>query len=434
MNRRPPTRPPRRVALASVAAALTLCLASCGDDPPSSGLSVHRSDEVHTHATAEETAAGAAVVRHLAATLYPELARGSANGNVVFSPSSVATSLGYLHAGAAGTIADQIEAVFGPVDGVDIDRAVRASAEATEDFAGPASTAEDPEANLLLHWADAIWGDASTTWSDEYLDALASDYGAAAFQVDFARDAPRARVEIDDWAGEYTAERVEDLLPDDAINDTTRLLLTSLTTVEVPWYDSMTVQAAAPFTRPDGSTVDAPMLGATLAARHQETATWQAVTLSLGGQDLAVTFVLPAPGKLSAVEGDLDEVLEQALAGSQKVSTALTFPAFALDEQVPIVDALEAAGVTAPFDDPGDDLAPMGMASGQGLDAFVHRATLGLDADGVHLAGEVPTSPDDAEAAPAGAIRFDRTFVFVVHDAVNGTPILLGRITDPTAS
>ena len=109
-------------------------------------------------------------------------------------------------------------------------------------------------------------------------------------------------------------------------------------------------------------------------------------------------------------------------------------PAFALDEQVPIVDALEAAGVTAPFDDPGDDLAPMGMASGQGLDAFVHRATLGLDADGVHLAGEVPTSPDDAEAAPAGAIRFDRTFVFVVHDAVNGTPILLGRITDPTAS
>ena len=42
----------------------------------------------------------------------------------------------------------------------------------------------------------------------------------------------------------------------------------------------------------------------------------------------------------------------------------------------------------------------------------------------------------DLEVIEAGDTtwRFDRTFLFVVHDAVNGTPILLGRITDPTAS
>lgn len=419
-------------------AVASLALAGCGDEPPYQNLSVAKSTASHSRPTGEETAVGVALVNELAGELYPAFARSSGEGglgNVVFSPPALAGALGRLHAGAQGASAEELRELLGPVPGeVGLDRAINGAIEPLRDANGPERDASGADTRVDLEVGSELFGQSGIDWEDDYLDALVEAYDAELPSVDF-EDAPdHGLAELNARVADASAGLVTSLVPEGAVDADTRLVGTAATGLAAPWFTPLTPQQPAPFTRADGSEVEVPMVGGVLTSRYILADDWQSVTLPFAGQDLALTLVVPDEGKLGVVQDDLAGVLAEATADGQKVAVAVSFPAFTVTNELDVPAALARLGVEAPFGDAGTDFEPMTTEQPLRVDDLFHEATLHVDASGaLSRTPEEDGAPEASEAATTEGLRVDRTFLFVVHQVVTGTPIFLGRVTDPTA-
>ena len=96
---------------------------------------------------------------------------------------------------------------------------------------------------IRLDIVSRLWGQVGYTFLPDFLDTLAANYGAGLNLLDFAKDAEAARVTINDWVAQQTADRIQDLIPPGALGSLTRLVLTNAVYFKAPWLDPFDKQA-----------------------------------------------------------------------------------------------------------------------------------------------------------------------------------------------
>ncbi|MGN6694039.1 MAG: serpin family protein [Aquihabitans sp.] len=427
----------RTVSLLALLGSIALVTVGCSDEPSSAGIAHAETSASYERATDAEVTAGAEVVSHVGAELYGPIAEDAGDGNIAFSPLSIAVALGMARAGAEGDAADQLDGFFG-ADGTDVHRSLNGAVTAFHDETGPVELDNGEMSEIELTNANALWGQSGVTWKTPFLDELRSSYDASMWTADFEADPEAARIGINDWVAEHTREHIKALLPKGSVDHLTRLVLTNALFFKAPWPEELHRQEdTTPFTRPDGSTVDASMLGTTRSLAYQKGDGWQAVALPYAGGDLAMTLLVPDEGKLADVEGTLDaDFLHQVTTGGEPTQVGLTFPAFDLDQRAPIADVLKGLGVTAPFT-AETDFAPMSSdpeAKGLHVDDVLHQATVTVDEYGTEASAATAVTMG-ATSAPMDPVlvTVDRPFLFVINDVATGTPMFIGRVADPTA-
>jgi serpin B len=409
-------------------------LAGCGDEPSSFEASQAKASGLHSPASAEEVEDGAPIVRGVATSLYGPIVEAAGDGNVAYSPSSIATALGMARAGAEGESAAQLDAFFGADGDGGLHRALNAADATLRRLSGPERNADGEDVRVDLTTANALWGQSGTTWKDPFLDELLTSYDAAMWMADYRNDADRARSDINRWIAERTDDRIPELLQGDAVNADTRMVLTNAVRFAAPWDDELDELGGMTFTRPDGSTVEADAIGDTRTMGFQEGDGWVAVTLPYAGGDVAMTLLVPDEGQLATVEAALDaELLEQVLLGGEEEPVDLRFPRFDLDQRAPLRDALESLGVTAPFEQGTEDFAPMTDDEQLFVADVVHQATVTVDEEGTEAAAATAVTFETVGGTiTEQVVLVDRPFLFVVHDVESAIPVFLGRVTDPT--
>jgi serpin B len=414
-----------------------LLVAGCGDEPPYQALSIASSDAFHRRATLDEAAAGALALDDLAAELYAPFGRASGNdgqGNFVFSPAALGATLGRLHLGAEGRSADQLAALLGPIDEVDLDTALAGALDPVRDANGATTTEDGSEASVAVGIHAELVGQSGLDVDDAYVEALKVVYDEDMPFVDF-EDAPDHGVnELNRRVADQTIGEVEGLVSEDAVSSSTRLIATAAVGLRSPWLTALDNQGTAPFTRPDGSTVDVPMVGGKVGGGYVLAEDWQSVSVPLAGGRLGVTIILPDEGKLRAVQDDLAAVLAEAIAGTPQVGLTVSFPSFEVATEPDVEAALDGLGVSAPFAEGTEDFSKISDDEPLPLGGVFHRAALGVDATGATTGGSIdgPSAGEGGEV-DAGGVLINRTFLFVVHQPSSGTPLLVGRISDPTA-
>lgn len=429
----------RSLPLLAVLGSLALVTVGCGDEPSSMGIAHIESGATHERATDSEMTAGADVVSTVGAELYGPIAADAEDGNVVFSPLSISVALGMSRAGADGDSAEQLDAFFGADGDGSVHRSINGAVETLQQHTGPVQLDDGEMGEIELSNANALWGQSGVAWEDPFLDELRTSYGASMWTADFAADPDRARYEINDWVAEHTREHITQLLPSGSIDELTRLVLTNALFFKAPWPAELDRQrAATPFTRPDGSSVDTEMLATSGSLMFQEGDGWQAVALPYAGDDLAMTLLVPDAGELAAVESQLDaDLLQQVTTGGEPASVQLAFPPFDLDQRSPVASVLKELGVTAPFTTE-TDFEPMSSdpeAQGLHIDDVLHQATVTVDEYGTEAAAATAVAMVGSGAPVFDhELTVDRPFLFIIHDTATGTPMFIGRVTDPTAT
>lgn len=427
----------RWLALATVAA-LAGSMTSCGDEPSSFGAAHVESTVDHPRVTPEEGVAGAAITTHVGAELYGPIAEAAGDGNIAFSPVSIGVTLGMARAGADGDSADQLDAFFGDADPATLHRSLNGAVASLDDLTGPVERAGGEMGEIELTNANALWGQSGVEFQEPFLDELRRGYDASMWTADYRRDPDRARREINDWIAEHTREHITDLLPEGSIDTQTRLVLTNAMFFKAPWADDLDEGAEQAFTTATGTSVQAPMLTTSASLPYQQGDGWQAVSIPYAGSKLAMTFIVPDEGELATFEGELDdELLHQAITGGEPTPVALRVPRFDLDQRAPIGDVLRSLGVTAPFTT-DTDFEPMTTdpeAQPLHLDDVLHQATVTIDEHGTEAAAATAAVFETVSGMiPDQELVIDRPFLFVIHDIANGTPLFLGRVTDPTVA
>jgi serpin B len=421
---------------AGLVVSAALALPGCGDDGGPRGASHVEGSGTYQQGTPEEATSGAAVVRKVGAELYAPIVDAAGDGNVAYSPLSIASVLAMTRAGARGDSADQLDAFLGTGGDGAQPSDVTAAADAVDDQTGPVQLASGDMGEIDLTNANALWGQSGVAWQAPFLDELTTGFDSSMWMADYATDPEHARREINDWVAEHTREHIPELLPEGSITSDTRLTLTNALWFKAPWPKDLDEVGRQPFTTASKEAIEAPMVRTTGSYAHQDRDGWESVTLPYAGDDLAMTFVVPDDGRLDAFEAALDaDLLREAITGGTPTALQLTFPTIDLDRRAAIGEALRTMGVTAPFTT-DTDFEPMTTderAQPLHLADVLHQATVTVDEHGTEAAAATAATFETVSGAITDTeVTVDRPYLFVIHDVANGTPLFIGRVTDPT--
>jgi serpin B len=425
----------RRTFLALLASPAVLAvLHACSDDlviPPGAGSEV-RSGLARTSADPALGAAAAASLSEFGTNVYRRVAAGQPGANIVLSPASIAIALSMVSAGAVGSTLGEL------LDVLRIDNA------AGRHRSMNALTAEldrrnhgSGDAGVQLSILDQLWGQQGFTFVPEFLDLLATEYGAGLETVDFRSDAEGAREQINQWVAEATADRIPELLGQGTIDAATRLALVNAIHLKASWAEpfdpSLTLDA--PFTLVDGGTVTVPMMRGTSELMYATGDGWQAVELPYDGDELAMLVFLPEPGFLDQFEQiflvtDATQYLEPA-------SVFVQLPTWDTGSTFSLADVLAGMGMPTAFSSDADFT---GISTDEPLHigAVIHQANITVDEAGTEAAAATAVVVEAGSAAPSGdgpiEMIVDRPFVFALRDRATGAVLFLGRVSDPSAS
>ena len=440
----------RRTALQFGLAALGGCaLTACGDDGPSprmgkqggtGGIELVSSDVRRAAGDPSLVAPVVAGLDGFAGRLYGELAGGAAgDGNLVMSPYSVLVALGMTLTGAAGTTGEEMRTVLGVENlGERWHKGVNALTAAVHGLAGRQERGDGSTAELALSTADQLFGQRGVAWEADFLDLLAKEYGAGLRTVDFESAAEEARAAINDWVEERTHDRIVDLLAEGSVDASTRLVLVDAIYLKAPWETPFEkgLTDTGPFHRGDGSSVDADLMRLPELSTYLVTGDgWRSVSLPYAGRGLAMTVVLPDEGALDRVEGQVRSngfaAFVANIDAAQPTAVDLTLPRWSFRTSAPLKEPLIELGMPTAFGD-GADFTPMTRKDLPLVVAdVVHQGFVAVDEEGTEAAAATAVIMAETAAPITEPFVVDRPFLFVVHDVEHGTPLFVGRVTDP---
>ncbi|MCC6704034.1 MAG: serpin family protein [Thermomicrobiales bacterium] len=373
--------------------------------------------------------------------LYQEI-RAANEGNLLISPYSVSLALAMTFAGAAGTTAEQMaNAMNFAIDAGDLPAAFR---DLTADLTERGTADDDPDEGQTartLSVANAIWGEQTFPFNDDYLNVLSEEFGAALNLVDFKGDPEGARIEINDWIAEQTNDRIENIVPEGAITPDARLVLANAIWFYGAWLRDFNPEFTSDdeFTLLDGENVTVPFMHQQERFDYAQGEGYQALELPYAGSGFAFTLVMPDEGTFEEFDASFDaDTMKRIVNEFEWTEIILSLPSFSFEFGASVADALKALGMTDAFDDGLADFS--GMVGGETderlfISDILHKAFIALDEAGTEAAAATVVIMEGASAAPSDPIQvdIDRPFLFAIRDTVTGAILFLGRLLSPEA-
>jgi len=356
-------------------------------------------------------------------------------GNLFYSPHSISVALAMTYAGARNQTTEQMadtlqflleqERLHPAFNWLDAELATR----------GEGAEGKDGE-GFRLNIVNAIWGQKDYEFLSDFLDVLAENYGAGLRILDFMNETEKSRLAINQWVSDQTEGRIKDLIPQDAIDALTRLVLTNAIYFNAAWEDPFDedMTADGPFYLLDGGQVSVPMMKQTEAFGYTEGERYQAVELQYDGNELSMVILLPEAGQFKAFEEGLQaQQVCDIISGLQSTGVTLTMPKFEFDSEFSLKDTLAGMGMPVAFSGEADF---SGMTGNRELyiSDVVHKAFVAVDEAGTEAAAATAViMPSAAPPEPTVEVTIDRPFIFLIRDIETGAILFVGRVMNPSA-
>ena len=362
------------------------------------------------------------------------------DGNLFYSPYSISLALAMTYAGARGETESQMsdtlhftlpQADLHPAfNALDLELASRSGGEQGGDDEG-----------FQLSIANSVWGQEGYEFLDEFLNVLAESYGAGVRPTDFQGAPEESRLKINDWVANRTNDRIKDLIPQDAINDLTRLVLANAIYFNADWLHPFYYNpvVSRPFHLLDGREVDVPMMTEVEEYGYAKGDGYQAVDLPYAGEEVSMTILLPDRGTFRDFEETMDAALVSRIIEEIQLTTVdLTMPKFEFESQFRLNDTLETMGMSNAFSELKADFSGMdGQSCLTGSNCLLisgvfHKAFVAVDQEGTEAAAATAVIARFTSGTLSYVtVEVDRPFIFLIRDRVTGTILFVGRFEEP---
>jgi serpin B len=351
--------------------------------------------------------------------------------NLVFSPSTLASSLGLAYLGARGATATAIAGVLHlpAPSGAELDAGLQARSKALAGLSGPGVT---------LSPSNQIWADPSLPPAGGYLNAAATSYDAGVARAPFLADPTRAAGQVNQAIAADTGGHITNLVTPGSVAGV-GWVLTSALYLDARWQSPFDAgkTAAGDFTLPGGKTVTARYLDGD-GFSYAQSSGWTAVDLPYAGGKLTMTALLPPAGSASCAlpgQAGLASVTAAVNAGGDGTATvSLPKVSLATSGQAGDMKAVLAGlGMGQAFGDAADFT---GLSKDAGHLAFVKQAaTLDVAEKGTvgAAASAVGVYPASAQLHPV-VIEFNRPYLLLVSAKATGEPLFMAEVANPAAS
>lgn len=356
--------------------------------------------------------------------------------NMMTSPYSASVALAMVWAGARRDTESQLSgALRFPLPQAELHPAFDALDLALQ---APAASCELTPTPFTLRFANAAWTQTGYPFVPAFLDTLAVSYGAGVSLLDFARAPDAARRTVNDAVARATEDRIRDLLPEDSIDDLTRLVLTNAVYFRGKWASPFNPDQTAPgsFRLLGGGAADVPFMHQRVLARGAVQPAYDAVELPYVCSRYAMTLIAPKVGTFEAFEGALDAAGVQAVvAALADARVTLSMPRFGFRwGSKSLKPALQALGVTDAFVSGAADFTGIVADPTFHLSDVLQQTFVAVDEQGTEAAAATAVIGGATAMPPTQpelTVSLDRPFLFLIRHVDTGQILFLGRVVDP---
>ena len=334
--------------------------------------------------------------------LYSQLNK---EGNLVFSPFSIATALGMVYEGARDETASEILAPFQcPM----------------RDYG--------KIKNASFHSANAVFVDQRFEVLKGFTSALRKYYKSGCIKVDFRHG---AREQINDWVSSRTNDKIKDLLP--VVDPNTKLILVNAIYFLGDWeepFDPRRTTSEPFFT--EGKEMKVKMMyrkmeqasyaafnadGSPFIGEEYPKDGFQVLDIPYKGEELSMMIILPSVGSAFPKFSNFN---------CKQRDVHVSLPKFKMECQFELNEPLQALGMKRAFT-PAAQL--QGIAPGLMISRVIHKAFVEVNEQGTEAAaatvvmiakGYVPFVPE---------FTANRPFMFAIR--IHGHLLFMGRFVSP---
>jgi len=386
-------------------------------------------------------------------TLGLELLRQKAtpDENLCLSPYSIETALAMTFAGADGETRAEMSRVLhlGNDEAIHasfaaLQKALDNSVHKSNDVAAQSRRFGGPSEPITLAMANRLFPQSGYPIREEFAARMQHFYGGNLEPLDFRANANGARQHINTWVAQQTRNRIQDLIPPNGVDKTTRLVLANALYLKAPWEtefnDALT--KPAPFHVGSGDQTDVPTMRRVGHLGFLKTDNWTLVAIPYVGSEMQ--FLILLPGEKSDGKEAIKKVNPQLLlegAHMKESLVDLSLPKFTFSSPtLPLATYLKQLGLKSAFDQPPgsanfDRMAPRKPNDYLTISEVFHKTFIAVDEKGTEAAAAT------AVAMVAGAravkepepivVRVDRPFLYAIQHVPSGTCLFLGQISDP---
>jgi serpin B len=363
--------------------------------------------------TSAEARTAAASVDAFAADLHAALPK---EGNLFYSPTSIAVALSMTSQGARGATKDEMDKVLHTPPSVATYAALMARY----------AQSKSPEIAI----ANRAYMDGSLAIEPDFAKVAPME------AVDFVHQAEGARGKINAWVSDRTKTRIPDLIAPRALDEDTRFVIVNAIYFKGDWATAFDPKATHDDTFHGATDQKTPTMHAMLPASLGSHAGAQVLDLAYkakDGPETSMTVLLPeANHTLAEVEAAyVKEGLAPFVSSASSGDVDVALPKMKMSTDFELANTLGALGMPTAFSDSAD-FTGITHTDPLKIGKVIHKAFVLVNEEGTEAAAATAVVGVKATAVMMPlAFHADHPFVFFVRDRATGVVLFAGRYVTP---
>lgn len=379
------------------------------------------------------------------------IAESAEGKNIFFSPWGISTSLAMVCLGTRGNTATEIAQVLQLNRDQDIksypesekkrktDFNVGKVEEIHLDFQKLISEINKPSDAYVVKTANGIYAEKTYPFQNKYLEDMKTCFGAEPRSVNFLGASDQIRKEINTWVESQTEGKIVNLLPDDAVDSTTRMVLVNALYFKGLWEHQFLVQNTTekPFriNKTASKPVQMMSLKENLPVFHIEEPQAIGLQLYYESRDLSLFILLPEDisglGQLEKA-ATYEKLSEWTHADMMELyDVKLYLPKFKLEETYDLKSALRSMGMSDAFNQSKADFSGMSTGRNLFLSNVFHKSFVEINEQGTEAAAGTGSEVGFRIKLPSIEFNADHPFLFFIRHNKTNSILFYGRFCSP---
>ncbi|XP_012874387.1 PREDICTED: serpin B5 [Dipodomys ordii] len=364
-----------------------------------------------------------------AVDLFKQLCEKEPQGNVLFSPICLSTSLSLAQVGAKGDTANEIGQVLHFENVKDVPFG----------FQTVTSDVNKLSSFYSLKLIKRLYVDKSLNPSTEFISSTKRPYANELETVDFKDKLDETKSQINSSIKELTDGHFENILSDNRVNDQTKILVVNAAYFVGKWMkkfpESETKECPFRVSKTETKPVQMMNLEATFCMGNIDDIGCKIIELPFQNKHLSMLVLLPKDVEdestgLERIENQLNsETLLQwtnpSILANAKVK--LSLPKFKVEKMIDPQVSLENLGLKTTFNEDTSDFSGMSDTKGVALSNVIHSVCLEITEDG----GESIEVPGSRILQHKDEFNANHPFIYLIRHNKTRNIIFFGKFCSP---
>ncbi|XP_067898286.1 neuroserpin [Heterodontus francisci] len=364
--------------------------------------------------------------------LYHHLRSMEKDGNIFYSPFSIANALGMVELGAGGTTLEQIQHVMG-----------HNYMQNGEEFVFLWDLSQSMKADrqqYVMKLANSLFVQKGFQLSDKFLQMLKKYFSASVESIDFSKPSSVAD-RINEWVQNQTNNKIQNLLSPKDFNALTRLVLVNAIYFKGNWKSQFRGENTRtfPFTKDDESEIQIPMMyqqgdfyyGEFSDGSNEAGGVYQVLEMPYNGDEMSMMIVLPRQEVLLATLEPLikAQLINEWASSVKKQKVEVYLPRFKVMQNIDLKEALAGLGISDMF---GVDADLSAMTEKDlHISKAIHSSFIEVNEEGSEAAAASEMIAVSRMMVLNPQVIADHPFIFLIRNRRTGTILFMGRVMHP---